>query len=622
MSAVSDDATNNRSGSEQNRIAELPSQLSNQIAAGEVVERPASVVKELLENAIDARADRIDVDLQQGGIRLIKVRDNGIGIHQQDLLLALQRHATSKIKVAQDLDAISTLGFRGEALPSIDSVARLELSSAIEGGDGFMAVDGELQPAPHSRGTTVAVHDLFYRVPARRKFLRTEKTEFSHIDSQLRRVALSRFDVSFNWSHNGRQIQQLRIANSRQQQEQRVGRLMGADFLADALYLDVSLAGFRLSGWVAQPTYNRANTDSQYFYINGRYVRDKTLSHAARHAYRDVLFHGRFPAYLLYLEIDPALVDVNVHPSKQEVRFRESRSVHDFVFRTIEKVLAEGSKAGAQLDDPLASSVSMPSRLNAETAPEQSNFSSASLQGKYHRSGNNPSQFGAAESQAFYQRLSTGVAASDQNAGTHRVADSAIDFNQDQPLGRAVAQIHATYVLAETVRGLILVDMHAAHERIVYERLKQQYGELVTQPLLVPVIVNVTDAEIELIELHGLLLTELGIEITQAGPQQVAVRSLPALLNRDNAAQLLRDLLDELSQHGSADQINNRIDACLSSMACHGSVRSGRQLTLAEMDGLLRDMERTERSGQCNHGRPTWTELSLQELDRLFMRGR
>ena len=622
MSAASEDTAIKPPGSEKNRIAELPSQLSNQIAAGEVVERPASVVKELLENAIDARADRVDIDLQQGGIRLIKVRDNGIGIHQQDLLLALQRHATSKIKVAEDLDAINTLGFRGEALPSIDSVARLELSSAIEGETGFMAADGQLQPAAHSRGTTVAVHDLFYRVPARRKFLRTEKTEFSHIDAQLRRVALSRFDVGFNWSHNGRQIQQLRIANSREQQEQRVGRLMGADFLADALYLDVSVAGFRLTGWVAQPTYNRANTDSQYFYINGRYVRDKTLSHAARHAYRDVLFHGRFPAYLLYLQIDPALVDVNVHPSKQEVRFRESRSVHDFVFRSVEKVLAEGSRAGAQLNDPLAPSASITTGLNPQSGPEQSSFSSANLQGKYQRFGNNPSQFAAAESQAFYQHLSAGVAASDHNTQLSSGTRAAIDFSEEQSLGRAVAQIHATYVLAETVRGLILVDMHAAHERIVYERLKQQYGELVTQPLLVPVTVNVTDAEIDLIEHHGGLLTELGIEVTQAGPQQVAVRSLPALLNRDNAAQLLRDLLDELSQHGSADQVNSRIDACLSSMACHGSVRSGRQLTLAEMDGLLRDMERTERSGQCNHGRPTWIELSLQELDKLFMRGR
>lgn len=626
MSAASEDTAIKPPGSEKNRIAELPSQLSNQIAAGEVVERPASVVKELLENAIDARADRVDIDLQQGGIRLIKVRDNGIGIHQQDLLLALQRHATSKIKVAEDLDAINTLGFRGEALPSIDSVARLELSSAIEGKTGFMAADGQLQPTAHSRGTTVAVHELFYRVPARRKFLRTEKTEFSHIDAQLRRVALSRFDVGFNWSHNGRQIQQLRIANSREQQEARIGRLMGADFLADALYLDVSVAGFRLTGWVAQPTYNRANTDSQYFYINGRYVRDKTLSHAARHAYRDVLFHGRFPAYLLYLQIDPALVDVNVHPSKQEVRFRESRSVHDFVFRAVEKRLAEGSKAGAQLNDPLAPSTSIATGLNtqldSQSGPEQSSFSSANFQGNYQRSGNNPSQFAAAESQAFYQQLSAGVAASDQNAQLSSATHTGIDFNEAQPLGRAVAQIHATYVLAETVRGLILVDMHAAHERIVYERLKQQYGELVTQPLLVPVTVNVTDAEIDLIEHHGGLLTELGIEVTQAGPQQVAVRSLPALLNRDNAAQLLRDLVDELSQHGSADKINSRIDACLASMACHGSVRSGRQLSLAEMDGLLRDMERTERSGQCNHGRPTWTELSLQELDRLFMRGR
>ncbi|MDF1818422.1 MAG: DNA mismatch repair endonuclease MutL [Immundisolibacteraceae bacterium] len=595
------------------RISELSSQLSNQIAAGEVVERPASVVKELLENAIDAGADKIQVDLEQGGIRLIKVRDNGSGIHRQDLALALRRHATSKIHQAGDLDSITTLGFRGEALPSIASVSRLRLSSALEGEEGWSIEDDTLEPAPHGRGTTVAVHDLFYRVPARRKFLRTEKTELNHADTQLRRVALSRFDIGFTWSHNGRVIQQLKTAASREQQEHRVSQLLGSEFITNAIYLDVTLAGYRLHGWVARPAYSRANGEGQLFYVNGRFVRDKTLSHAARHAYRDVLYHGRFPAYLLFLDIDPAQVDVNVHPAKHEVRFRESRAVHDFVFRTVEKVLAEGIPGATE------ATAASPASFAASTdqrslAPEQAQFPNAALQSGYRSPVGNEGGHRVADSEAFYRQLSA-------SAGETSVS-SDIDYNDDQPLGRAVAQIHATYLLAETRRGLVLVDMHAAHERIVYERLKTQYGELVTQPLLVPLIINLTDAEIRLLEQYQQLLQDLGLELTQSGPQQVAVRAVPALLNRDNAEQLVRDLLDELAQHGSADQIQLQIDACLSSMACHGSVRSGRQLTLAEMDGLLRDMEQTERSGQCNHGRPTWTELSVQDLDRLFMRGR
>jgi len=595
------------------RITELSSQLSNQIAAGEVVERPASVVKELLENAIDAGADKIQVDLEQGGIRLIKVRDNGSGIHQQDLTLALRRHATSKIHGLEDLNTISTLGFRGEALPSIASVSRLQLTSALEGDEGWSIEEGESQPAPHGRGTTVAVHDLFYRVPARRKFLRTEKTEFSHADTQLRRVALSRFDVAFSWSHNGRTVQQLKVAESREQQEQRVAQLLGSEFVTNAIYLDVTLAGYRLHGWVARPVYSRANADSQLFYVNGRFVRDKTLSHAARHAYRDVLYHGRYPAYLLFLEIDPAQVDVNVHPAKHEVRFRESRAVHDFVFRTVEKVLAEGGRAGVDLHP--GESLSQP-YADQGSAPEQTRIPADAFQSGYRQNERHPGRHGVGDSEAFYRHLSGSV------DGEPSAVRSTVDFNDDEPLGRAVAQIHATYILAETQRGLVLVDMHAAHERIVYERLKLQYGELVTQPLLVPLIINITDAEIRLLEQHQQLLRDLGLELTQSGPQQIAVRAVPALLNRDNAEQLVRDLLDELAQHGSADQIQLQIDACLASMACHGSVRSGRQLTLVEMNALLRDMEQTERSGQCNHGRPTWTELSVRDLDRLFMRGR
>ncbi|RLA10851.1 MAG: DNA mismatch repair protein MutL, partial [Gammaproteobacteria bacterium] len=415
-------------------------------------------------------------------------------------------------------------------------------------------------------------------------------------------------------------IQQLRVAESREQQEKRVAQLLGVDFIANAIYLDVVIAGYRLHGWVARPVYSRADVDGQLFYVNGRFVRDKTLSHAARHAYRDVLYHGRYPAYLLFLEIDPAQVDVNVHPAKQEVRFRESRAVHDFVFRTVEKVLAEGGRAGVELGESALESTHA-SALSASAGglarpPEQSRFPSTAFQSGYGSATGGQGGHAVADSEAFYRQLSRPL------EGDQSGASPAPDFAEDQPLGRAVAQIHATYILAETPRGMVIVDMHAAHERIVYERLKTQYGGLVTQPLLVPVIVNVTDSEIRLVEQHQQLLLDLGLELTQSGPQQLAVRAVPALLNRDNAQQLVRDLLDELAQHGSADQIQLQIDACLASMACHGSVRSGRQLTLAEMDGLLRDMEQTERSGQCNHGRPTWTELSVQDLDRLFMRGR
>ncbi len=601
-----------------------------------MVERPASVVKELLENALDAGARQVDVELEQGGIRLIKVRDNGSGIHRDDLALALRRHATSKIASQDDLISISTLGFRGEALPSIDSIAELELTSAVAGEGGYSQCNGELKPAAHATGTTVTVRDLFFRIPARRKFLRTEKTEFNHIDAQLRRIALGRFDVGFSWSHNGRVVQQLRAADSRQQQERRIAKLVGEEFIANALYLDIELGGMRLYGWVARPTYNRANGDSQWFYVNGRYVRDKTLSHAARHAYRDVLYHGRFPAYLLYLEVDPRQVDVNVHPAKHEVRFRESRAVHDFVYRTVEKVLADGSRAGSG-DAPAlhaGKAESGPGGSNSQL-PTQGALPVDRADASYYKAtgGSAPSEYvtaGGRQSLEFYRQLNrssdTGVAESPAISAAGFSAGQAsglpADPDSSRPLGRAIAQLHGAFILAETSRGLVLVDMHAAHERVVYERLKQQYGKLVTQPLLVPVVVNVTDAELRLIEEYTDMLRDLGLQLDQLGPGQVGVRAVPALLNRENAQQLVRDLLDELQQHGSASQIAERQDACLASMACHGSVRSGRQLTLAEMDALLRDMEQTERSGQCNHGRPTWTELSLAELDRLFLRGR
>lgn len=600
------------------RINELPSQLVNQIAAGEVVERPASVIKELVENSLDAEADRVDVEVAQGGTKLIRVRDNGFGIHPDDLALALSRHATSKVRQLADLERIGSLGFRGEALPSMASVSRLTVTSRERGADQAWALAGEADepaPAAHPEGTTIEVRDLFFNTPARRKFLRTDKTEFSHVEQVLRRLALARFDVGFSLKHNGREVFSTLAADTAPARERRIADLVGGAFLEHALTFEHEAAGLRLSGWVAQPTFSRSQADMQYFFVNGRIVRDKLVTHAVRQAFQDVLFHGRHPAYVLYLTLDPALVDVNVHPTKHEVRFREGRLVHDFLFRTLHQVLAE-VRPRAQDEAPSAST-STPATVG-DTAPYQ-----------------RPMGLGVREPSGAYgaslewqapppmpmDRAHAVMAGGLAQPLPEPAADSETEV---PPLGFAVAQLHGVYVLAQSAAGLVLVDMHAAHERITYEGFKRaREGEgIKSQPLLVPVSVKVSAREADLAQTAGDTFAELGLEVDRLGADTLVVRALPVLLRGADAERLLRDVLSDLVVHGSSSRIGEAINEVLATMACHGSVRANRRLTLDEMNALLRDIERTERSGQCNHGRPTWTQLSMAELDKLFLRGR
>jgi DNA mismatch repair protein MutL len=589
----------------------LPPQLINQIAAGEVVERPASVVKEVLENSLDAGARRVELDIEQGGKALIRVRDDGIGIPRDELALALARHATSKIASLEELEQVASLGFRGEALPSIASVSRLSLTSRTGadaagwrvGGDGSESVP-EPEPAAHPQGTTVEIRDLFFNTPARRKFLRAEATEYKHIEDVVRRIALSRFSVAINLAHNQRQQWRLPAAETREQREQRLARLCGQPFIEHSLYLEHAAAELRLSGWIAQPTFSRSQADLQYFFVNGRVVRDKLISHAVRQAYQDVLFHGRHPAFVLYLELDPAAVDVNVHPAKHEVRFRDSRLVHDFLFRALHEALARDRPAhNAGAPEPFGGSG------GGAAAPATAAFASRQQ----------PMPLRVAEHVHAYAALHPSPAAAPPAAQ----ASADTDAGAPPPLGYALAQLHGIYILAQNAAGLVLVDMHAAHERITYEGLKQACDDegLRAQPLLVPVTLAVSEREAALAEEAAAVFADLGLEIDRLGPERLVVRQVPALLRQADIATLVRDVLSDLAEHDTSTRLHEARNAVLSSMACHGSVRANRQLSSAEMNALLRDMERTERSGQCNHGRPTWVQLRLDELDRLFLRG-
>jgi DNA mismatch repair protein MutL len=591
------------------RIQVLAPQLINQIAAGEVIERPASVVKELLENSLDAGAGSIEVDIEQGGRQRIRVRDDGGGIRQDELSLALSRHATSKIASLDDLETISSLGFRGEALPSIASVSRLQLSSRTPDAASGWCVqsdgsDQPLQAAPvaHLPGTTVDVKDLFFNTPARRRFLRTETTEFRHVENLVRRFALSCFPVALKLQHNQRPVLHLPGATTREQQEHRVAELCGRAFMEQAIYIDHAAAGLSLRGWVAMPTFSRSQPDLQFFYVNNRMVRDKLVTHAIRQAYQDVLFHGRHPAYVLFLEIDPSSVDVNAHPAKHEVRFRDSRLVHDYLFRTLHEALGRVRPAAGQ-------PVPQPSRPLQDLHVE-------------HGGGGAPRQermsLGVQEQLTRYAALHPRPA-SERGMPATPAADTG-----EHPLGYALAQLHGVYVLAQNDSGLVLVDMHAAHERITYEGLKTaQAGEGIrSQPLLVPVSLAVSQREADACEAHQEGFGELGFEIDRMGPEQVVVRQVPALLGEADIAALVRDVLADLLEHGNSKRVEEAVNELLSTMACHGSVRANRRLGLDEMNALLRQMEATERSGQCNHGRPTWVQVSLDELDKLFMRGR
>lgn len=630
----------------------LSPRLANQIAAGEVVERPASVVKELVENALDAGANRVDVEVEQGGVKLIRVRDDGSGIEEDDLPLALSRHATSKIASLDDLEAVASLGFRGEALASISSVSRLTLTSRTESQEAASRVevegremDARISPAAHPVGTTVEVRDLFFNTPARRKFLRTEKTEFNHVEECVRRQALSRFDAGFTLRHNQRVVQSLRPAESALDRERRIGSLCGQQFIDNAVVIDAEATGLRLWGWVALPTFSRSQADLQYFFVNGRVIRDRLVAHAVRQAYRDVLYNNRHPAFVLYLEVDPATVDVNVHPTKHEVRFRDGRLVHDFIFRTLHKALAD-----VRPDDHFRGAVAQSFSREAvtqgqEAVPATGASAEAGWNGQpsvsnYGYPGGSGAGFGgqsqpqqewrASDQMAFYQSLNAGGGSDGQQAmpASDRAATPMptppADSDQEPPLGYAIAQLHGIFILAQGRAGLIVVDMHAAHERITYERMKRALAEqdLKSQPLLVPLSLAVSQKEAALTESHGEELQKLGLQIERIGPETLAVRQVPALLRGADTEQLVRDVLADLIEHGQSDRVEAVTHELLGTMACHGSVRANRQLTIPEMNSLLRDMEATERSGQCNHGRPTWTLVTMSELDKLFLRGR
>jgi DNA mismatch repair protein MutL len=589
-------------------IRVLPEQLIHQIAAGEVVERPASVVKELVENSLDAGARSIESEIEGGGATLCRVRDDGAGIPADQLVLALARHATSKIVRVEDLEAVRTLGFRGEALPSIASVSRVRMTSRTADApvaSTVTAADGIVTgPAPqaHPPGTTVEVRELFFNVPARRKFLRAERTESTQIERLVERLALSRFDVGFRLTSARRTLADHPPARDEPGRDARVAAVLGDEFIRHALKLDHEGAGLRLHGWFCLPTYARSQADQQHFFLNGRPLRDKLIASAVRLAYRDVLYHGRHPAYVLFLEMDPARVDVNAHPQKLEVRFREPGLVHDFIFRTVERALAESRPTQSAAIEIPAARFSLPGwqELNV---PQTSSLE-------------------------LYGALSGGVRGFQPGPSIQDVPQSAHgaaveSAGVEHPLGFAIAQLHGIYILAQAQGGLVLVDMHAAHERTTYERLKAAIGSqrIASQPLLVPVPLSVSVAEGDEAEAHGRLFDEIGLDVSRSGPTQLLVRALPALLGSADAAALVRDLLANLREQGSGGA-RQALERALGTMACHQAVRANRRLSIPEMNALLREMETTLRADQCVHGRPTWSFVSMDDLDRLFLRGR
>lgn len=581
-------------------IKPLPRPVVNQIAAGEVIERPGSVVKELLENSLDATATQIDVEIEQGGTALIRVRDNGWGIRAEELALALNRHTTSKISDLEDLATIMTLGFRGEALASIASVSRLVLQARFhtaEKGYGVQLMNEAqpvIRPVAHPIGTTVEVRDLFYNTPARRKFLRTEKTEFGHIHEIIKQLALSHFQVGFKLIHNHKTLLALKSAEDSKAQQQRIGMLCGPDFAEHMLPLKENQGGLTLSGWIAQPVYSRSQPDMQYCFVNGRMIRDKLISHAVRQAYEDVLYTNRHPAYLLYLQIDPTEIDVNVHPSKREVRFAKTNQIHDFIAYTIKATLAQ---------------------TNPETVK-------VTLNPNLPRDAQETRQYplDIRETTEIYKTLSVAPVAS----VTPMVEQVTPELTKAPVLGYALAQLQKTYILAENAEGLVLVDMHAAHERVIYERLKTawQTEATKTQMLLVPLLVKLSEQEADVAEQYRTLLNQLGFEINRSGIETVIIRQVPLLLAKVDLALLIRDVLADLKRLGVSSRVEVQINEILGTLACHIAIRTPKQLSIEEMNALLRDIEKTARSNQCNHGRPTWIQLSLQTLNKWFLRGR
>jgi DNA mismatch repair protein MutL len=571
-------------------IRNLPELLVNQIAAGEVIERPASALKELLENALDAGSQSISVELVEGGVRRMRIVDDGTGMERDDLPLALARFATSKIATLEDLERASTLGFRGEALASIGAVARLAISSRRAGDRHAWRIAcnagavSEIEPAPLSAGTTVEVEDLYFNTPARRKFLKSEATEFARCDEAFSRIALSRPAVAFSLAHNGRRTAHLPPEDLRR----RCARLIGEDFAGSAVDVNADGSRARLTGLAAPPGFTRANRDAQYLFVNGRFVRDKVVSHAIREAYADVLHHDRHPAFVLFLEVDPALVDVNVHPTKSEVRFRESSAMHQFVFHALSKAIAAP-----------AASRAMPQSASPGAAwPVQAGL-------------------GIAQSSQRYEAFLGAAVAAEQRPEVAVSSESPV-------LGYAIAQIHGVYIVAQNAAGMVLVDMHAAHERIVYEGLKTALdtSTLPSQPLLVPIAMTATAEEVEQAGAARAELGSLGFDVAAAGPRELMIRAVPAMLADLDSQGLLRSVLSEMREFGASRVLTERRNELLSTMACHAAVRANRALTVPEMNALLRRMEETERSGSCNHGRPTWVQFGMSDLDRLFMRGR
>lgn len=600
------------------RIQILPPLLANQIAAGEVVERPASIVKELIENSLDANATQIDIEVEQGGTELIRIRDNGKGIHPEDLPLALNRHATSKIKETNDLSHIMTFGFRGEALASISSIARVKIISAMEQGKAWQVlsdgVDAMVEPASHPQGTTVEVRHLFYNTPARRKFLRTEKTEFDHIDELIKRLAFSSLSVRMTLKHNDRLIRQYFPAENQTKANERLAALCGPAFVEESVYIEAEGAGMRLTGWIALPTFSRSQADLQYFYVNQRMVRDKLVNHALKKAYQDVLYRDRYPAFVLFLEIAPHQVDINVHPTKHEVRFRETRNVHDFIFVSIQDALAR-LKPGCNHDHAVTEQViAKPAEVINSHEKMWTEVRPFIPKKEYHQ--NHSAHFTDQKPKQMSEQLALARMLYDE-------AEAKVAM-EVPPLGFALAQLHNIYILAENKEGLVIVDMHAAHERILYEKMKKEFAQekMVMQTLLVPLTLKLSERETDLVEEQPDLFTKLSFSVERIAKDTVIVRAVPQLLANGPIDQFIRDIITDLLTQETTSITHETIFRLFSTMACHHAVRAKHRLSIPEMNALLRDMEKTEHSGQCNHGRPTITKLSLQDLDKLFLRGR
>jgi len=600
------------------RIKVMNELLANQIAAGEVIERPAAVLKELVENSIDAKSTSIQVDVLQGGRELIRVRDDGCGIHVDDILLAVERHATSKVYEYQDLNAVATLGFRGEALASIGAVSRFRINSRTADQDVGVCVKKEgsevlQQPVAHPVGTTVEVRDLFYNTPARRKFLKTFKTEFNHIQTLLHRVALGHFSVGFKLTHNSKDVFSVTPARDLPQQERRLATIAGKEFMEHALHIEFNAAGMRLHGWIALPNFTRSQADMQYFYINGRFVRDKVLTHAMRQAYHDVLFHGRFPAYVLYLDIDPTQVDVNVHPTKHEVRFRDGHGVHEFVRKGVSDALTQ-----IKPEDEVLTSRSAGINETADSGCVSS-FSGGGGGVATVMPQQQPFGFAVKEQMQAYSVLHAEQGEVDPQSCS-QLAEST---QEHSTLGVAIAQLHEIYILAQNQHGLIIVDMHAAHERILYEKMKAEVASqaLDCQQLLVPMPIDLSREEMRAFELAEADLSALGFELMQSAETQLLLRSAPHYLRKDRAAGLIHDVLSDFIANGQSRQIENHLNHMLATLACHSAVRARHPLSIPEMNAILRDMEKTDNSGFCNHGRPTWIQYKMADLDKLFLRG-